>query len=437
MSHPRLLLGLFLLAFSVRFFFATVAFPAVADATGLCTSSDGYEDIAKNLLAGNGFRVKPEYAQTTLRMPIYPGFLAAVFAVVGERLWVIQMLQSCFGAATCAMIFLLMARWFDRRAAVAAALAWAFYPGDLVACARYLAEPLAVLFLMGSLYAYDRLTKKPVIGYAVLVALGMVLAAHTKSSTCFVPLVVVFALATTRFLWRRRLAVLRNSTVIGVVVFVASVPWAWRTHQLTGHWVYPSTLGGCCLMDGQYVTTHLNSGKSVALLLREARELQAALAVKHNIEFDPTDNEAWIFRTAVGEYEMDRLQKAEFRSIVFGDLKGYLTRFVKNIPRFWYLGRTTTASLISALIHAPMLLFAMLGVYRAGRARWEVLWFPALIIVHFNLLNALIDPLVRYSVTSIPFVCLFIGAAFAKRREATALGFSTEIDNADIPHARA
>ena len=412
------LLLLFLAAFLCRFLVGGPVYPYLASkgegqsVSLLNPKGDGYDRIATNLIRGEGFRFKPGYARTTLRMPLYPGLLAGVFAVVGERPWVANLLHSVIGGLTCVLIAVLAGRVLGPRSGLVAGLAWALYPGDWIACARMGPEPLSILLIVLATLFYTRLIRLPTVGNAALLGVTLALAGQTKSSNCLLPLVFLFALVTTRSMWQHRRRLLLNGGVIVGLIVISAIPWVVRGHRLTGHWFYPSTLGGCSLMDGYYLTSNLHTGTSARDLLYEARELQGKLARNHGIEIDPHDKYYWHYRTAVGEYRMDRLQKAEYKSLVLADPWGFARRSIAGLPRFWCLGRNAKASLIAGLIHLPYLLLGAVGFRRVFRGRWDAIRIWVLIVLYFNVLNAMIDPLVRYAVTAVPFVCMLAGAAF-------------------------
>src|SRR6187455_673041 len=54
---------------------------------------DNYPEIANNLLNGNGYRVRPDTAETMIRPPVNIFLLAAVFSVFGESLAAVQVIN--------------------------------------------------------------------------------------------------------------------------------------------------------------------------------------------------------------------------------------------------------------------------------------------------------------------------------------------------------
>src|ERR1017187_1560952 len=53
--------------------------------------ADGYDELASNLAAGNGYRVYPETAPTLMREPGYPVLLAGIFILFGKNFTVVKL----------------------------------------------------------------------------------------------------------------------------------------------------------------------------------------------------------------------------------------------------------------------------------------------------------------------------------------------------------
>jgi 4-amino-4-deoxy-L-arabinose transferase-like glycosyltransferase len=90
-----------------------------------------YHELARNLADGRGFAF--EAGPTSLRPPLYPAFVAAVWTVTGSRsLQWVRVGQIGLALATTVVVFLLGRELFgDRTGLVAAAIA-CFYPSLLV-----------------------------------------------------------------------------------------------------------------------------------------------------------------------------------------------------------------------------------------------------------------------------------------------------------------
>ena len=415
-TRIKLFVMLFLIAFSARFLFATLAFPLAVTYAGLNKGSDGYERIAKNLIEGHGFRVFPDSAPTTLRGPLYPLFLAGIYAAFGGRLWVVQFFQSIIGGVTTLVVAIIALRFFGTRPAWLAGLAYALYPGDLVACSRYLTEPLATLLLMLAVVCFEHVRCRPTAAAGALLGLLIGLAAGTQNAFAFLLPVYCVALVLSREFrgqWRRGVAAM---AVAGVVCVAAVAPWTWRAFELTGHFVYPSTLGGHALNDGYVVAEGLSSGEPVYALLDRARKIAGTVARENGLEFHPRDGFSSVMYTAQDEYALDRLLKAKVLGLTVQDPVGAGERVLMGLARFWYLGRTPRATWVGALIHLPLLVLAAIGAVRALRRGADGVWLWVAIVCYFNVISGIILPLVRYATPVMPFVVILAASLAARRR---------------------
>lgn len=104
-----------------------------------------YFTYAVNLGAGHGFI--SQGGMRAMRMPMYPAFLAAVFAVAGASVAAAQAVQTVIGAATCALIYVGAAAWLSPAAALVAGWAATTYFGLISPCGRVLTECLYAFWL--------------------------------------------------------------------------------------------------------------------------------------------------------------------------------------------------------------------------------------------------------------------------------------------------
>src|SRR5579862_2567162 len=123
--------------------FLVLRFPAVVDDSRL------YSDIAKNWLQQGiyGITNSGVIVPTLSRLPGYPAFLAAIFAIFGaENFRAVLLIQVFFDFATCFLIADMARRLFSQRAAKAAFLLAALCPFLANYAAAALTETLEVFF---------------------------------------------------------------------------------------------------------------------------------------------------------------------------------------------------------------------------------------------------------------------------------------------------
>jgi hypothetical protein len=123
--------------------FLVVRFPGVVD------DSRFYADIANNWLHHGTYGITNSGAivPTLSRLPGYPAFLAAIFALFGTgNFRAVLLVQVLFDLATCFLIADMALRLFSRRAAKAAFLLAAFCPFLANYAATALTETLEIFF---------------------------------------------------------------------------------------------------------------------------------------------------------------------------------------------------------------------------------------------------------------------------------------------------
>ena len=122
----RWLLGVTLFALAVR----VVVVSAIGPRIGVFNDSTFYQQAGTTIAAGQGFR---PFGLATAQWP--PGWafaLSLLYRVTGSSDYAGQLLNAALGAATVAMLYLLVRRLFGHRAGLVAALALSVLPGALL-----------------------------------------------------------------------------------------------------------------------------------------------------------------------------------------------------------------------------------------------------------------------------------------------------------------
>jgi len=250
--HRRRLVLLFLLALILRLsvVLATADLPIGLD------DMFQYDMLARSIVSGHGYRwyaqedleefqryirmeVPPEYdpqgIPTSFRPPLYPTFLALVYAVAGtgpRRFLAARLVQAALGAALSPLTALLAQRLgCSERAARWAAGAIAVYPllviYPLALATENLYLPLLALSLWAVLWAAERSRA----GGYIVAGLLLGLTALTRSVvTLFVPLAALWSWA----IARPRRAGLRHGALLILCFLAVTVPWAVRNTLLHG-----------------------------------------------------------------------------------------------------------------------------------------------------------------------------------------------------------
>ena len=86
-----------------------------------------YDDLAINLLAGEGFVDSNTGLPTSWRVPLYPLFLAGIYSIFGHNYAAVRIIQCIMGALLCLVIFYIGKMLFDRKIALLSAAILASY----------------------------------------------------------------------------------------------------------------------------------------------------------------------------------------------------------------------------------------------------------------------------------------------------------------------
>jgi len=266
--RPLLLLFLLALALRLAVVFATADLPIGLD------DMFQYDMLARSIVAGTGYRwygqedldlirryidmeVPPDYDPrgilTSFRPPLYPAFLALVYAVAGtgaRRFFAARLVQAVTGAGLVPLTGLLARRLgFTERAVRWAAAAVAFYPLLIIYPLALATENLYIPLLLLSLWAVLRAGEQGRLRDHALAGLLLGLGALTRSVvTFFVPLAALWAWTVSR----PRRAGLRNGALLVLCFLAVTLPWSARNTVLHGEFHFVESALGYDLYMGYH-----------------------------------------------------------------------------------------------------------------------------------------------------------------------------------------
>jgi 4-amino-4-deoxy-L-arabinose transferase-like glycosyltransferase len=240
-QYIRFFLWVTLAALGMRLLFL-LRFPAVT------TDSFVYGDIAKNWLQHGvyGLSGPEEISPTYIRLPGYPAFLAAVFAIFGmEHYRAVLVLQVLIDIGTCLLIADMARRLVSPRAAKAAFLLAALCPFLASCAAAALTETLEIFFTVlafdfaiAGLETLDQRRLRPWLGCGLAIAAAILL----RPDGGLLLMAIELYLAVLLFrAWRQKTRagapaphgpfvpqLLRAGLILALVSLAPLVPWAGR-----------------------------------------------------------------------------------------------------------------------------------------------------------------------------------------------------------------
>ncbi|HKW75934.1 MAG TPA: glycosyltransferase family 39 protein [Terriglobales bacterium] len=223
-------------ALAMRLFFV-FRFPHISGDTFI------YGDIAKNWLEHGIYGLSENGAirPTLIRLPGYPAFLAAMFAIFGrEHYTAVMVVQALVDTNTCLVIAALAMELMNSRAALAAYLLAALCPFTANYAAAPLAETLAIFCTAHALY-YGVRGLKAVESGGSAIALWSIAGAWSAAGILLRPdgvlVLVPFAAALVYLLVRRlnRAQIVAALCAFVLISLSPLLPWAvrnWRTFHV-------------------------------------------------------------------------------------------------------------------------------------------------------------------------------------------------------------
>jgi hypothetical protein len=250
-QHFRFFLLATLAAVGLRLLFL-FRFPAITN------DSFVYGDIAKNWLQHGiyGLSGPDEISPTYIRLPGYPAFLAAVFAIFGmEHYRAVLALQVVVDVGTCFLIADMARRLVSPRAARAAFLLAALCPFLASYAAAALTETLEIFFTVlafdcaiAGLEALDQSRLRTWAGCGLATAAAILLRPDGGLVLITIELYLGVLLF---FAWKKKnktrtsrprphvpqgsAHLLRAGVILGVVSLAPLAPWAWRNLHTLHH----------------------------------------------------------------------------------------------------------------------------------------------------------------------------------------------------------
>jgi len=406
-KHERALPTVVAAAFLARLVYSFFVFPKIGDALFWRGVDDGYDEIARNLLAGHGFVMSPGRPENLLIPPGYVYFLSWLYSLFGveigegARLWVAH---AALDAITCGALYAIGALVLEnRRAGLLAAVAWALYPQMIVYSARVAPEVLFTLLFLALFVAWLALEARGGAWRALLAGAAWGALVLTKEKVILLPVLLL-----ARLLWVRRrepARFLREGALFAVAALVVVGPWLYRGYALTGGFVPVTLRGGRALTEGfkkdfggadtymvdgfdQFYNEQGGRKPAFDSLTEEEREKQIRAL---------REKESGRLRTTMNEIAHEPLT--------------FLRRTAVRALAYWYWGQPRVI-LGNALINLPLLALGIAGIWLARQARAAAV--AALLIAYMNAIHAVTVVRMRYSLPVMTLVILFASLAVCR-----------------------
>lgn len=268
LGHPgRIILALLAIALLLR-----IAAVFLAPMTELVDDDHMYDEIARNLVAGRGYSLD---RPTAMVPPLYPLFLAGVYALFGRSFVAVGIVQSIVDVVSALLVAVACRRlWRDPSVPAWALALYALYPPFLISARMLMTESLFTLLLIASgLIVLSMLGSASSPARAAAAGALAGLGAQCRPTMLLLPFLLAAFVVVLRPLRPRRYA---EATLIVVTAVTIQVPWTYATF---GALVPGSTIGGWTFWMG----TPPDPGKPPLKLhpVRAPKQARPAPAVAH------------------------------------------------------------------------------------------------------------------------------------------------------------
>lgn len=365
-----------------------------------------FADLAKNVLAGNGFRYTGS-PLTIRRGPGYPFFIAFLYAIFGVHQIVIQLAQCLLAAGTATLAFETARRVFSVRAAWIAAVLVALHPMVMRYVPDIQVEELLTFLYTLTVYRSLRLLERDTWLNGLWVGLAAGASAMVKAVT--LPYAALFMIAYLG--WRRvregswsgTARALVPIVAMGIGMAVVILPWTYRNYEVTGRFVLVSGnasgefLRGYVFAQERY---YLLRDKPYEVGENEANNMQRELFAKKGLVWERD------------ETETERVQNEAFKEKLAKDPGAFVRKFFIGLAMFWYVVTTRLNSLVVGALALGGWIFTVVAWLR-GHPKKDLFLFVLLPIVTLNLTYAAVLALGRYSAPCIPVLMVLAAGGIA------------------------
>jgi 4-amino-4-deoxy-L-arabinose transferase-like glycosyltransferase len=374
-----------------------------------------YSQIARNIVAGNGFAWGPN-ALTSIRPPLYPGLLAAIWSAAGsENLQLVRAVQIVIGLATAGLVYLLGARVFGPKAGRWGAAIYWLYPSLIFFNFLILTETLFTFLLVAFVLLTVMLVQSPRAWVAVACGVSLGLAALTRSILWPVPILLCpLLIVVIRRPFAARIA-FASLVVAGYALVVA--PWAVRNTRLQGVTTIVDTMGGMNLRMGNYEYTPDDRMWDAVALGGEKSWVNGLSADLPNQTITEGQKEKWAQKKAIAYMRANPAVTLRRSFIKFADFWGLEREFMAGVQQGFYappLWFQVVASLAIVLAYVGVVIIGAGGIWLTAPEDWRlhvVLLLPVVLIMGAH---TVVFGHSRYHLPLVPIFGLYAAALLAR-----------------------
>lgn len=377
---------------------------------GLNQFPDDYDKLARNLVNGAGYRFAPDTAETLMREPGYPFFLAAVFTL-SPTLAAAKMANMFLVTVIAWLMFFLTRRLVPGPAWLApvAVCLVLLHPGIILAESRGGFEILFIALLLLFVAAMLRAIKVDTVLAYALAGIVLGLATLVKGTLLLLPVFLIPYLLMTRQPGQSAGRVLKRALLLCTGMLIVLTPWVVRNYVVADAFVPTATVLGVAAHTGQYVCQNHTLRSRLQDVDAQSADMRARFASERGYSF-----QRQYFLYFYSPKDELRFNQELLRDVTRNYVESPML-FAKcvsaNLFYFWFAGKSWNITLANIAIQLPYLVLAVFG----GAALWRTEYWREsgalmLIIVYYVALHLPIFAQARYSMPLIPALAILATA---------------------------
>jgi 4-amino-4-deoxy-L-arabinose transferase-like glycosyltransferase len=249
----KILILLLLLTFSLRMLLFIIFQPWKADMENkvvLLYDAVGYQKLALSILYF--FHIKTEI----IRTPIYPAFIAGVYAVFGIKPYLVLFFQILLSTFTAYFFYKIVALLSNQKIAYFALFIFAIEPTLILYTSFLYSEILFMFFTMMSLWLLIIGLKTKSMLHFILSSIALGLATLTRPAGQFLILVHILLIL---FYNKKCIKSIKYAIVILIVYLLSISPWALRNYKYYDRLKLSSTMEHNALILSSFYTAFKSS----------------------------------------------------------------------------------------------------------------------------------------------------------------------------------
>ena len=358
---------------------------------------------------------------TSIRPPLFPAFVAAIYSVCGiENYQAIRLANVLLSLVTTVVVYLLARRMFCGRVAFVAAALVTFYPSLVGAGNLVLTETLFTLLVCSFLLASERYLATSSRWAIVAAGVLLGLAALTRSAVWLFPPV-----AAALILWTGPERMIRGRLVSAALLCVAFAltlaPWTIRNTTLHKTFTTVDVMGGRNVMMGNYEHTPWDRPWA-AIEIQGEKAWHQVLSRAHGGLAGKTQG------------QIDKLAMRQALEYIAAHPGQTLARSTAKLFHFWQLERELVAGgkqgiwgtfstplllLMAAAIvgtYCLVMVSGLFGVWMMPPSNRAVHWLLVLLVLFVTALHSVAFGHSRYHLPLMPIVILYAAACLVHWR---------------------